>query len=261
MTAVLTDSTSRLSAADMRAQADGRALVEQLKRVVEGEVRFDAYSRMLYSTDASLYQIQPVGVVIPKTADDVQATVEVARRHNVPILPRGGGSSLGGQCVGAAIVIDFSKYMNRVVEIDPGARRATVQPGINFAALNGSLAKHGLMIGPDPASANRATIGGSIGNNATGSYSILYGMMGDNVHSVRAVLADGLACPLRPGRAGDLAAKARGDTLEAQIYGRVPGILTGVMDEIIARWPKHWRRALGLQPGPAGCGAPAAGAA
>lgn len=245
MTAVVTDTTSRLTAADMHAQADGRALVEQLKRVVEGEVRFDAYSRMLYSTDASLYQIQPVGVVIPKSADDVQATVEVARRHNVPILARGGGSSLGGQCVGAAVVIDFSKYMNNVVSIDTDARRATVQPGINFAALNGSLAKHGLMIGPDPASANRATIGGSIGNNATGSHSILYGMMGDNVHSVRVVLADGSVAHFAPVAPADLAAKARGDSLEAQIYARVPAILTGVMDEIVARWPKHWRRASG----------------
>ncbi|MCB0132906.1 MAG: FAD-binding oxidoreductase, partial [Caldilineaceae bacterium] len=169
MSVLLTKPSSSLSSGEMHALGASRELVDQLQRVLAGEVRFDAYSRMLYSTDASLYQIQPVGVVIPRTVEDVQATVDIAARHGVPLLPRGGGSSLGGQCVGAAIVIDFSKYLNKVIDIDPAARKATVEPGINFAALNGALARHNLMIGPDPASANRATIGGSIGNNATGS--------------------------------------------------------------------------------------------
>ena len=245
MSVLLTKPSSSLSSSEMHALGASRELVDQLQRVLAGEVRFDAYSRMLYSTDASLYQIQPVGVVIPRTVEDVQATVDIAARHGVPLLPRGGGSSLGGQCVGAAIVIDFSKYLHKVIDIDPAARKATVEPGINFAALNGALARHNLMIGPDPASANRATIGGSIGNNATGSHSILYGMMADSVDAISAVLADGSRARFGPVDPDGLAAKARGSSLEARIYGQVPDILRGVLDEIQERWPKHWRRASG----------------
>ncbi len=236
---------SALSPADMEAMDVNRDLVAALGQAVEGEVRFDGYARMLYSTDASLYQIQPVGVVIPKRVEDVVATMEIAARHGVPVLPRGGGSSLAGQAVGAAIVLDFSKYMHEVIDVDIESRRVTVEPGINFAALNQQMARHGLMIGPDPASGNRATIGGSIGNNATGSHSILYGMMADNVHSVQTVLADASLAEFGPVGRDELAAKARGDSLEAQIYRRVPAIVDDVMDEILARWPKHWRRASG----------------
>ena len=152
MTAQLLTSQSSFTRADMGAlPAEGRDLVADLRRVVQGEVRFDGYTRMLYSTDASQYQIKPIGVVIPKTIADVQATVELAAKRGVPVLPRGGGSSLAGQAVGAAIVIDFSKYMNQVVNVDADAQTATVQPGINFASLNTQMGKHGLMIGPDPA--------------------------------------------------------------------------------------------------------------
>jgi FAD/FMN-containing dehydrogenase/Fe-S oxidoreductase len=229
----------------MHALEANHELVADLQRVVTGEVRFDGYARMLYSTDASLYQIQPVGVVIPKRVEDVVATVEIAARHGVPVLPRGGGSSLAGQAVGAAVILDFSKYMDKVMAVDVDARRVTVEPGINFAALNQQMAKHGLMIGPDPASGNRATIGGSIGNNATGSHSILYGMMADNVHSVAAVLADGSRAGFGPLDLDGVAAKARGDSLEARIYQTVPSVVNGVMDAILERWPKHWRRASG----------------
>ncbi|MCB9139666.1 MAG: FAD-binding protein [Caldilineaceae bacterium] len=232
-------------AADVDAVADSRELVAELKRVVTGEVRFDGYSRMLYSTDASLYQIQPVGVVIPRRIEDVIATMEAAARYGLPVLPRGGGSSLAGQAVGAAVVMDFSKYMNQVLDVQPEARQVTVEPGINFAALNRQLARHGLMIGPDPASGNRATIGGSIGNNASGSHSILYGMMADSVHSVGAVLADASLAEFGPLDAAGIAARAGGTSLEAQIYRRVPAIVHDVMDEILAGWPKHWRRASG----------------
>lgn len=220
-------------------------LAAELRRVVEGDVRFDGYTRMLYSTDASLYQIQPIGVVLPKNPDDVQATVEVARKHNVPVLPRGGGSSLAGQTVGTAIVIDFSRYMDQVLDVKVAEQTATVQPGINFSVLNGYLAKDGLMIGPDPASANRATVGGSIGNNATGSHSILYGMMADNVAETAVVLSDGSSARFGPVDTDSLAARARSDSLEGHIYGEIPRILHNVMEEILERWPKHWRRASG----------------
>ena len=235
-----------LSPAEMRRHDDdGRDLAAELARVVSGEVRFDGYSRMLYSTDASLYQVQPVGVVIPKTAEDVEATIRIAARHKVPVLPRGGGSSLAGQAVGAAIVVDFNKYMNRVVQMNPEASTVTTQPGISIALLNQRLAAHGLMLGPDPASANRATVGGSIGNNATGSHSILYGMMADNVLEVDTLLSDGSSARFGPVDPDNLAQMARRDGLEGRIYTQLPQIVESVMPEILARWPKHWRRTSG----------------
>ena len=124
-------------------------LVHQLEQLIEGEVRFDGYSRMLYSTDASQYQIQPLGVVIPRTADDVQAAVEIAARHRVPLLPRGGGSSLAGQCVGPGLVIDTTKYMDRILAVDEEAGSVTVrQAGTSIGTLNRTLAPLGLMLGP-----------------------------------------------------------------------------------------------------------------
>ncbi len=239
-------SRSALSAAEMRGPvAETADLLAELKRDIQGEVRFDAYSRMLYSTDASLYQIQPVGVVLPKHAEDMQAAMQIAARHHIPVLPRGGGSSLAGQAVGAALVIDTSKYMDRVLGIDEEAKTVRVQPGMTVGLLNKALGGLGLMLGPDPASAERATVGGSIGNNATGSHSILYGMMADNVQETAVVLADGSTARFGPVAPGDLAALGRGDSLEARIYRELPGLISGVTEQIVARWPKHWRRASG----------------
>lgn len=244
MTAVLT--RSNLTAGDMhQVVEESRDLAAELQQVVQGEVRFDGYSRMLYSTDASLYQIQPVGVVIPKREEDVHAVVEIAAKRGIPILPRGSGSSLAGQAVGAAIVIDFSKYMGDLINVDAEARTVTVQPGMMVTPLNRMLGKHGLMLGPDPASADRATVGGTIGNNATGSHSILYGMMADHVVSTKAILGDGTRVNFGPLDADALAAKARGSGLEAAIYQRIPQLLNESMEEIVTRWPKHWRRASG----------------
>lgn len=174
------------------------AMQEELSKRLDGEVRFDAVSRMLYSTDASNYQIEPVGVVVPRSTDDVLAAIEVATRFGVPLLPRGGGSSLAGQTVGAALVMDFSKYVSRILDLDVEGRTVTVEPGINVQALNMQLRPTGLMFGPDPASAERATAGGIVGNNSTGSHSILYGMTGDNVLRARAALADGTVLELGP---------------------------------------------------------------
>ena len=135
MTAVVTRST--LAPTEMQHVAEeSRDLAAELRATIQGEVRFDGYSRMLYSTDASLYQIQPVGVVIPKREEDVQAAVEIAAKRGIPILPRGSGSSLAGQAVGAALVIDFSKYMGELVTINPEARTVTVQPGMMVTPLN-----------------------------------------------------------------------------------------------------------------------------
>ena len=220
-------------------------LVHQLEKVIEGEVRFDGYSRMLYSTDASQYQIQPLGVVIPRNADDVQAAVELAARHHVPLLPRGGGSSLAGQCVGPGLVIDMSKYMDGILAVDEVTRTATVQAGISIGTLNRTLAPLGLMLGPDPASADRASVGGSIGNNATGSHSILYGMMADNLLETSVVLSDGSFARFGPVANAELASRGRGDSLETQIYREVPGIVRAHLEQILEGWPRHWRRVSG----------------
>jgi FAD/FMN-containing dehydrogenase/Fe-S oxidoreductase len=246
MTAVLSEPRVHLGREELHAVVDeSRDLAAELARVVSGEVRFDGYTRMLYSTDASLYQVQPVGVVIPKTEEDVQATVEIAARYKVPVLPRGSGSSLAGQAVGAAVVLDFSKYMARIISVDAEAKQATVQPGVLVTPLNRALAAHKLMLGPDPASADRATMGGSVGNNATGSHSILYGMMADHVVSSRAILADGARAFFDAVAPSDLAAKARAGGLEGEIYRKVPALLQDAMEDILSHWPKHWRRASG----------------
>ena len=166
--------------------------LHELKKHFAGHLRFDAASRTLYSTDASMYQIEPLGVAIPRTQDDLQSAVEIAAKYKVPILPRGSGSSLGGQAIGEALILDCSRHLDAILEIDPESRTAVVEPGVVLADLNRAAAKWGLMFGPDPASAERATMGGVIGNNATGAHSILYGMTADHLITADVILADGL---------------------------------------------------------------------
>ncbi|MDP9365619.1 MAG: FAD-binding protein, partial [Chloroflexota bacterium] len=222
-----------------------RVLAAELQARITGEVRFDRVYRMLYATDASNYQIEPVGVVIPKTREDVLATVELAASHGVPLLPRGGGSSLAGQAVGAALVIDFSKYLSRVLAVDPEARTVTVEPGIPLARLNAQLKPHGLMFGPDPASADRATAGGVVGNNGTGSHSILYGMTSDNVRAARAALYDGGVVELGPATPAEAAARATSDDPTGRLLGKLLAFGGKHADLIRRDFPPHWRRATG----------------
>ncbi len=166
-------------------------LARRLRAEVEGPVRFDALTRGLYATDASIYQIYPLGVVLPRTLDDVEATMAVAREEGVPVLPRGAGTSQCGQTVGRAVVVDTSRYLNRVLDIDRENRTATVEPGIVLDQLNRRLRPTGLFFPVDVATASRATIGGMAGNNSGGARSIRYGIMADNVLEVEALLADG----------------------------------------------------------------------
>jgi FAD/FMN-containing dehydrogenase/Fe-S oxidoreductase len=172
-------------------QPGDRALATRLKRELEGEVLFDPFSRGRYSTDASIYQIEPIGVVVPKSEQDVLRAIEVARDEGVPVLPRGGGTSQCGQTVGEALVIDTSKYLDGVLDFDPEARRVTVQPGMVQDRLNRWLRPHGLFFPVDVSPANRATIGGMAGNNSCGARSIRYGNMVHNVRAIDAVLAGG----------------------------------------------------------------------
>ena len=253
MTATLSDQPS---ATTIRLHGNGRepngalgfvaaALQDELQRRIAGEVRFDAVSRMLYSTDASNYQIDPVGVVIPATREDVLATIEIAAQHGVPLLPRGGGSSLSGQTVGAALVIDFSKVLSRVLEIDLEGGFVTVEPGINIDALNRQLKPHGVMFGPDPASANRATAGGVVGNNSTGSHSILYGMTGDNVQAVTAATVEGAVLDLGPLAPAAMAGRASIDDAKGRLYSQLLAFRERYGGLIARDFPPHWRRATG----------------
>lgn len=216
---------------------DTRDLAHALTDVLEGEVRFDTMTRLLYSTDASNYQIEPIGVVFPRHADDVAAAHQVATRHGVPLLPRGAGSALAGQTVGHALVLDLARHLRRVVSVDAEARRVRVQSGVVLGHLNAQLAPLGLMVGPDPASADRATVGGCLGNNATGMHSILYGMFGDHVISVEAVLADGERLWLGEG--------APAHPRAAALAEQVRGILHTYADEIATHYPKTWRTVAG----------------
>ena len=179
-----------------------------MPRSIAGEVHADEYYRSLYSTDASIYQIRPLAVVVPRSAADVQATIAWAAEHRWPIVPRGGGTSLSGQSIGAGIVIDFSKYMNRILEIDPQRQTARVEPGVILDQLNTAAAAHGLQFAPDVATSSRANLGGMIGNNSAGSRSIWHGKTVDHVIELTAVLADGTTAVLGPESAEQWAAAA-----------------------------------------------------
>ena len=227
------------------AQSETKALEQELRKLVEGEVRFDAFSRVLYSTDASIYQMEPVGVVIPRHKDDVLAAVDVARRTGVPILPRGGGTSLAGQTVNHAIVLDFSKYMDALIEVNPNERWARVQPGIVLDTLNGLLAPHHLKYAPDPSTANRASVGGGIGNNSCGSHSVVYGKTSDHVLELNVVLADGAEARFSNLTPSELETKLSGSGLESQIYRGIPQIAQAHSHEINARYPNIMRRVSG----------------
>jgi FAD/FMN-containing dehydrogenase/Fe-S oxidoreductase len=173
-------------------------LGERLAREIEGDVLFDRFSRGRYATDASIYQIEPVGVVVPKRADDVAAALAIAREEGVPVLPRGGGTSQSGQTIGRSLVIDFTKHLNRIIETDFEAGTAWVEPGIVMDDLNRQIKSSGLWFPVDVSTSSRATIGGMTGNNSCGTRSIRYGIMRDNVRQIDALLADGTAARFGP---------------------------------------------------------------
>ena len=220
-------------------------LARELAETIEGEVRFDHFTRLLYSTDASIYQIEPLGVVIPKHRDDVEQTVRLAAKAGVPVLPRGGGTSLAGQAVGEAVVMDLSKYMNRVLELNIPERWVRVQPGIVQDGLGAYLKLHGLRFGPETATSNRANLGGMIGNNSAGARSLIYGKTVDNVIEVRAILADGTEAVFGPVWRRDLEAKTAGDSLEAKIYREALQLAEEHRSEIDKYYPRIPRRVSG----------------
>ena len=222
------------------------ALESHLRNIVEGEVRFDVGTRAAYATDASNYRQVPVGVVIPRHEGDVIAALSIARENSMPILARGGGTSLAGQACNAALVLDFSKYMNRVLAIEPDARVAHVEPGVVQSHLNSALAPHGLFFAPDPSTKDRCTVGGMIGNNSCGAHSAAYGKTVDNVEALEVILYDGTQLSLM-GSIDDVqlgAAIARGGR-EGQLYSRLRELCDQSADSVRAHFPKLPRRVSG----------------
>ncbi|GAB3668160.1 FAD-binding and (Fe-S)-binding domain-containing protein [Halopiger thermotolerans] len=223
-------------------------LASDLRSVVKGEVRFDEYAQVLYATDGSIYQARPAGAVLPRDIEDVQNAVRVAAEHDVPVIARGAGSSLGGQTVGpGCVVLDMTTYMDDILEIDPEERRARVQPGVVQDHFDEAAAQYGLKFAPDPASSNRATIGGGIGNNSTGAHSVRYGITDAYTEELKVVLANGDLIHTREvvldsDEWDEIVSK---DDREAAIYRTVRGLVEENEAEIEARYPDLKRNVSG----------------
>ncbi|MFI5272356.1 MAG: FAD-binding and (Fe-S)-binding domain-containing protein [Ktedonobacterales bacterium] len=230
---------------DATASLDARALAQTLRRSVRGEVRFDAGSRATYATDASNYRQVPLGVVVPRTTDDVLATLDACHRAGAPVLARGGGTSLAGQACNVAVVLDFSKYLHRVLELDPDRKLARVQPGVVLDDLRAQAARFNLTFGPDPATHNRCTLGGMIGNNACGVHSIRAGMTADNVEQLEVITHDGLR--LRVGATDDdeLARALAVGGRRAALYAGLRALRDRYAEEIRTGFPDIPRRVSG----------------
>ena len=234
---MFTNSIPQQNPASLKTSIGDSALAARLRHELEGEVIFDAFSRGRYSTDASIYQIEPIGVVVPKSEQDIVRAIQIAADAGIPVLPRGGGTSQIGQTVGTALVIDTSKYLHQVVEFDPESRSICVAPGMVLDQLNKYLKPHGLFYPVDVSTGNRATLGGMAGNNSCGARSIRYGNMVHNVQAIDVILADSsaahfadLADTTREGSCAELIRKllALGQRETAEIALRFPQLLRRV---------------------------------
>ncbi|MEQ9441852.1 MAG: FAD-linked oxidase C-terminal domain-containing protein [Cyclobacteriaceae bacterium] len=218
------------------------SLVQSLQAGIQGDVLTDEYSLGLYSTDASVYQIRPLVVVLPKNADDVSRALKEAQKHGITVLPRGGGTSLAGQTTGKSLVLDFSKYMNQILEINEKERWVRVQPGLVRDVLNEQLQSVGLHFAPDPATSSRANVGGMVGNNSSGTKSILYGKTVDHVLEAEVALADGTPLKLKRLSPEEYQEKIKLGGREGEIYRHFQEIVQTHREEIAARFPKVMRR-------------------
>src|ERR1700690_1846506 len=220
-------------------------LESALRRHLRGEVRFDNGSRALYATDGSNYRQVPIGVVLPRDTDDVIAAIGLCREHSAPVLCRGGGTSLAGQCCNVAVVLDFSKYMGELVELDPERRIARVQPGVILDHLRGAAEKYNLTFGPDPASHSRCTIGGMVGNNSCGVHSVMAGKTDENIEELEILTYDGIR--MRVGATGDaeLEAIIREGGRRGEIYAGMKAIRDQYGDLVRQRYPNIPRRVSG----------------
>jgi len=226
------DSEPVTPAADSRAaydhtggEVDRPGLVADLERFVSGDVRFDEYTRELYATDASAYEVTPVGVVFPRSTDDVAGVVEYCALRDIPVLPRGGGTSLAGQAVNEAVVLDFTRHMDAVLDVDPDARTARAQPGVLLGDLNAEVAEHDLKFAPDPAWGEKSALGGAIGNNSTGAHSLQYGKTDAYIEECEVVLADGTVTTFGDRSLDTVRECADGEGIEAAVCRAVLDIL------------------------------------
>jgi FAD/FMN-containing dehydrogenase/Fe-S oxidoreductase len=222
-----------------------QGLAADLGREVRGEVRFDSASRGAFAADASNYRHVPIGVVQPFDTDDVLATLEVCRRHDVPVLPRGAATSIGGQAVNEAVVIDFARHMRSVLSIDPEAGTARVQPGVVLDDLRAAAAQHGLTFGPDPSTHNRCTLGGMIGNNACGSHSVAWGKTVDNVRDLTVVTYDGTRLVAGPASPDELAQRRREPGRLGEIHRGLSDLAERHATAIRTQTPQLTRRVSG----------------
>ena len=233
------------------APVDSNALAAELRRRIDGEVRFNDGDRALYATDGSNYRQVPIGVVIPRSVGDVVETVAAARRHGAPVLPRGGGTSLAGQCCNAAVVMDMTKYVNHLLELDPAAKRARVEPGIVLDELRMRAWRHNLTFGPDPSTHSHCALGGMIGNNSCGVHSVLaefYGPGPTTAHSVEELeilTYDGLRMRVGPTPESELARIVSEDGRRGAIYRALRDLRDRYADEIRRRFPDIPRRVSG----------------
>src|ERR1700674_1225484 len=220
-------------------------LENELKRSLRGEVRFDRGSRALYATDGSNYRQIPIGLVVPRDADDVRAAVAACKKYDAPILARGAGTSLAGQCCNVAVILDFTKYMNHILEIDPAKRMARVQPGVVLDSLRNRAETHQLTFAPDPSTHSRCTIGGMIGNNSCGTHSLLGGKTVDNVEELRILLYDGSEMTVGATSETGLADIISQGGRRGEIYSTLRTIRLEYAGLIRARFPRIPRRVSG----------------
>jgi len=227
------------------AQVDAAALAEALRAEVRGEIRFDRGTRALYATDGSNYRQVPIGVVLPRDADDVLATVALCREFGAPLLCRGGGTSLAGQCCNVAVILDFSKYMAGILEIDAPRRIARVQPGVVLDTLRAAAEKHHLTFAPDPATHDRCTLGGMIGNNSCGVHSVMAGKTDDNIEQLDILTYDGTRMKVGATSNEDLERIFQQGGRRAEIYTKLQTIASAYGDQVRQRFPNIPRRVSG----------------
>ncbi len=225
--------------------SEAEALEARLRATVRGEVRFDAASRALYATDASNYRQVPIGLVLPRDTDDVIATIAACREFGAPVLSRGGGTSVAGQCCNVAVVLDFSKYMRSIVALDPEARRARVEPGIVLDALRDAAEEHDLTFAPDPATHSRCTLGGMIGNNSCGVHALMGGKTVDNIEALDILLYDGTRMTVGKTSEAELAAIIAEGGRRGEIYAGLKRLRDTFATLVRERFPDIPRRVSG----------------
>src|SRR6202522_3218376 len=238
-----------LAQASKSSQVDAVGLEAGLRAQIRwgspGDIRFDAGGRALYATDGSNYRQVPIGVVLPRNIDDVLATGSLCRQFGAPLLCRGGGTSLAGQCCNVAVVLDFTRYMSRILEIDPVRRIARVQPGVVLDNLRNAAEKHHLTFGPDPASHDRCTLGGMIGNNSCGVHSVMAGKTDDNIEELEILSYDGLRMKVGATSSAELDRILQQGGRRSDIYAGLKSLADRYGEQVRRQFPNIPRRVSG----------------